>query len=437
MVSRDSDTDEAGRIRKRLAQLATERDALEARLAKVEPKVPVEIDGGPHAARVSNRSPATEKIVLFRSLFCGRDDVYPKRWESHRTGKSGYAPVCANEWKPQLCDKPRIRCGTCPNQAFLAFADEAIDAHLRGRETLGVYPLLPDDTCRFLAVDFDKSTWQTDAGTFLAACRSRQVPAALERSRSGNGAHVWIFFTEPVPASLARQLGSYLLSEAMDQNPDVGFDSYDRLFPSQDYLPGGGFGNLIALPLQGGPRKRGNSVFLSDDFAPYEDQWSFLSSLRRLTQAKITEIIDAANRQGRIIGLHLPLDDNDEEPWTSPPSRRRFAPPITEQLPEQIEAVISDQLYVPRANLPPGLVNRLIRLAAFQNPEFYRAQAMRRSTFRIPRIIACAELLSHHVALPRGHRDATRRLLNDLGIGWICATSVIGAIPSMLPFSVN
>ena len=162
-------------------------------------------------------------------------------------------------------------------------SDDAVEGHLRGRHTIGVYPMLPDDTCRFLAADFDKATWQRDAEAFLEACRSKGVPAALERSRSGNGGHVWIFFTEPIPASLARRVGALLLTEAMEHCPDIGFESYDRFFPSQDTMPAGGFGNLIALPLQHGPRERGNSVFLDEHFEPWADQWAFLSGLGRLS----------------------------------------------------------------------------------------------------------------------------------------------------------
>ena len=416
MAPQTRDSDEAARIRERLARLAAERQALQSRLAELQTEELSEPNIGPNARTVNDRSPAADKIALFRSIFRGRDDVYPKRWENARTAKAGYAPVCANEWQARLCGKPRVRCGACPNQAFVAVTDEAIKAHLRGRVTLGVYPLSPDGTCRFLAADFDKATWRTDAGAFLAACRSERVPAALERSRSGNGGHVWIFFAEPVPAPFARRLGSHLLTEAMERNPDIGFKSYDRFFPSQDTLPENGFGNLIALPLQGGPRKRHNSVFLDEGFEPHEDQWAFLSSLRRLTEEQVTAIVDEASRQGRVMGIRLSLDEEDDEPWTAPPSRRRTPPPVAGPLPARIDAVLSDQLYVPRTGLPPGLVNRLVRLAAFQNPEFYRAQAMRRSTFGISRVVACAELLSHHIALPRGCIEAMDRLLGELDI---------------------
>ena len=413
---RASDRGEAALIRERLARLDDEKAALEARLAEVEAARSEQQKGPQPKGPVTNRSAAREKIALFRSLFRGREDVFPRRWENARTGKAGYAPACRNEWMPGLCDKPRVKCGVCSNQAFLAVTDEVIDGHLRGRHTVGVYPLLPDDTCRFLAADFDKRTWRRDADAFLAACRSKRVPAVLERSRSGNGAHVWIFFAEPVPAALARRLGAHLLTETMERNPDIGFESYDRFFPSQDTLPAGGFGNLIALPLEHGPRESGNSLFLDEGFEPWPDQWAFLSSLRRLSLAEASEITNEAGRQGRVVGLRLPIDDEDEEPWTAPPSRRLPLPRIAAPLPDRVDAILGDRIYIPRAGLPPALVNRLIRLAAFQNPAFYSAQAMRRSTFGIPRIVACAELLSHHIALPRGCREAMERLLGDLGI---------------------
>ena len=417
MEQSDTRAGEAARIRERLARLDAERAQLEQRLAEfARAHLPApEIAG--RGGQITNRSPTRDKLALFRTLFGGREDVYPRRWENAGKGKAGYAPVCANEWKRGVCHKPRVRCGACPNQAFVPVTDKAVEGHLRGRHTLGVYPMLADDTCRFLAADFDKETWRRDAGAYLAACRAKGIPAALERSRSGNGAHVWFFFEEPVAASLARRLGAHLLTEAMERNPDIGFRSYDRFFPSQDTLPQGGFGNLIALPLQGGPRESGNSVFLDGDFEPLPDQWSFLSGLRRLSATEIATIVDEAGRRGRIMGLRLPLDDEDEEPWTAPPSRRRPLPAIAGALPERIGAVLGDQLYVAREGLPPGLVNRFVRLAAFQNPAFYAAQAMRRSTFGTPRIVACAELLSHHVALPRGCLEATEGLLEELGIG--------------------
>ena len=219
-----------------------------------------------HRSQVTNHSPPGAKIELFRSLFRGREDVYPRRFESRMTGKSGYAPACANEWIRGVCEKPRIKCTDCPKRRFLQVTDEVIGWHLSGRDdrgcdfVIGVYPMLQDETCFFLAVDFDGEKWAADAAAFLKTCGQRDVPVALERSRSGNGGQVWFFFQEAIPASLARKLGSHILTEAMEFRPDLGLSSYDRLFPNQDTLPKGGFGNLIALPLQKKARQRDNTV---------------------------------------------------------------------------------------------------------------------------------------------------------------------------------
>ncbi len=379
LARHDADGDEAALIRARLAKLAEEKDALEARLASLESGVPASPEESPHQGRVTEHSPQREKIALFRSLFRGRDDVYPKRWENARTQRSGYAPVCGNEWKPGICGKPGIKCGACPNQAFLAVTDEVAGEHLRGRRTAGVYPMLADGTCRFLAADFDRESWRADAGAFLAACRSKGVPGVLERSRSGNGGHVWIFFAEPVPAALARRLGSHLLTEAMESRPDLGFKSYDRFFPSQDTVPEGGFGNLIALPFQGGPREQGNSLFLDDGFTPHGDQWAFLSSLRRMTLAEAAAIVDEASREGQVIGLRLPLDDEDEEPWTALPSRRRPRPPIAGPLPARIEVFLDEgNGRAVRLALPEGNAGKAAGLAG-EVERFFRGQFGSRS----------------------------------------------------------
>lgn len=342
---------------------------------------------------MNKHSPPEAKITLFRALFRGRNDVYPLRFESRKTGRAGYQPACANEWVRGVCEKPRIKCFDCPNRRFLPITDDVIRWHLTGRNdsgqdfVMGLYPMLLDESCYLLAVDFDRGNWQEDALAFFETCRHFDLPCALERSRSGQGAHVWFFFAEAVPALLARQLGSYLLTETMDRRPEIGLRSYDRLFPNQDTLPKGGFGNLIALPLQGRAREGGNSVFVDDHFAPMADQWEFLNSIEKITTDHAAQLTREAGRKGRIVGVRfVPGEGDDDQPWTAPPSRRRKDLPIDCPLPDKLEVILADQVYLAKDDLPPPLRNRLIRLAAFQNPEFYRAQAMRLPTYdmRLP-----------------------------------------------------
>lgn len=374
---------------------------------------------------VTNQASPEAKIALFRSLFRGREDVYPRRFESLKTDRHGYAPVCRNEWVRGICEKPKIRCEDCTHRAFVAVSDDVVRKHLLGKDpqdrserdfTMGVYPMLPDETCWFLAADFDKTSWQEDTRVFLETCQLFDIPTALERSRSGNGGHIWIFFSEPVPAALARNMGAFLLTQTMERRPEIGLDSYDRFFPSQDTLPKGGFGNLIALPLQKKPRKQGHSLFLDENFVPYEDQWMFLTSLRRMSRQAVEAIVREAEKQGEFLGIRIPVTDESDTPWTAPPSRQRKEPPIIGPLPEQIDLVLGNQIYIPKADITPSLRNRLIRLAAFQNPEFYRAQAMRLSTFDKPRIISCCEGFPKHLGLPRGCLDEILDLFESLNV---------------------
>ena len=352
------------------------------------------------SATVTSKSSSDEKVKLFRSLFRGREDVYAVRWEG-RNGKTGYSPAHRKIWSNSFQKRPDE-----PKEYF-PLTDQVIHDHLTGKLTAGVYPLLTDETCWFLAADFDKATWQDDVRAFLQTCADWKIPAALERSRSGRGGHVWIFFDAPLPAGLARKLGAAILTRTMERRHQLGLDSYDRFFPSQDTMPKGGFGNLIALPLQHLPRSHGNSVFLAADFNPHPDQWAFLSGIQRTSLPEIETLVRDAERSDEIIGVRRSVtdDDSNEDPWTLPPSRKKKDQPIPGPLPPTVKIVRSNLIYVEKEGLPSAMLNRLIRLAAFQNPEFYRAQAMRLSTFGKPRVIRCAEEFPKHIALPRGCLD--------------------------------
>ena len=219
-----------------------------------------------------------EKIKLFGSLFRGREDVYAKRWQN-REGRFGYSPVCLNEWKSDLCKKREVKCFNCRHKLYDVLNEKVLEKHLRGSIIVGIYPLCQDETCYFLAIDFDEESWKSDISTLREVCADLDVPVAIERSRSGNGAHAWFFFDNPIPAHLARKFGSALLTYSMSKWHEISFRSYDRLFPNQDTMPKGGFGNLIALPLQKKAREQGNSVFIDETFMPYDDQWVFLARL--------------------------------------------------------------------------------------------------------------------------------------------------------------
>ena len=368
------------------------------------------------ASRTGPQSPI-EKVALFRSLFRGRDDVYPRLWVSIRGDRKGYSPVCANEGNRNLCDKFKLKCAECPNRRFAPMDDHVVLDHLQGRHVIGVYPLLQDETCWFLAADFDGEDWKEDATAVLDTCQRYSIPASLERSRSGEGAHLWIFFTTPVPATTARKLGCFLLTETMNRHPQLSMKSYDRLFPNQDTLPQGGFGNLIALPLQHDARQKGNTLFLDQRLDPHPDPWTFLAGLGRLSPPQVESLVESATRQGKVLGIRFdPLDDGlDATPWERPPSGKPKKARVDGQVPNKIQAVRSHQVFVEKAGLPAGLHAEIKRLAAFQNPEFYQKQAMRFSTAGIPRIICAAEEHPAHIALPRGCEDELQGLLAEHG----------------------
>jgi len=423
--SRKEILEDLSRQEARLSEAERLRETAQAKLSALRRELEILERGTPTATSTGATADdvprtAQEKIKLFRSLFRGRPDLFATRFVSKRSNKAGYSPACSNKWTPGLCAlKTGGKCGDCSHQAFLPVSDQAVLDHLQGRQIIGIYPLLEDETCWFLAVDFDGESWIEDVAAFKETCDAAEVPVAIERSRSGRGGHAWFFFTAPVPAHVARRMGCFLITETMSSRDELSMASYDRLFPNQDTMPRGGFGNLIALPLQRNPRQQGNSVFVDELFQPYEDQWAFLAAVERIDVGFAEEIAREATRTGRVTGVRAAEVIEDEEmkaPWKRSPSGRLPTQSIPGPLPPVVKGVLAQRLFIEKTDLPSPLLAQLKRLAAFQNPEFYKKQKMRLSTALTPRVIACAEDLPLWVALPRGCQRAAEQLLAEHGV---------------------
>ena len=355
-----------------------------------------------------------ERVALFMSLFKGREDVFARRWFSKSTGKAGYQPVCVNEWRRGVCDKKTYKCAECPNRDFAPLTSQDVYRHLEGKDenccdVVGLYAIMPDNNCSFLCTDFDdkscKHGYKDDVLAFVGVCRDWQIPYAIERSRSGNGAHVWIFFEEPLPAFKARRLGNAILTEAMNRDGRMSLNSYDRFFPNQDRMPEGGFGNLVALPLQGQARKNLNSVFVDDDFLAYKDQWTFLYNIKKLREDDVDKLLNLhVNEEFGALST-----SSESKPWVTPTPQN-----VTKaDFYSTMEIVKADKIYIPLKSISAKVLNHLKRIAAFKNPEFYSKQALRLSTYSVPRIISCFDITDEYLAMPRGCEDAILSFLND------------------------
>ncbi|HDY8083941.1 DEAD/DEAH box helicase [Vibrio vulnificus] len=347
-----------------------------------------------------------QKLSIYQSYFKGNTQCYAHRWQNQQ-GRSGYAIACENEWHQGVCGKPKIKCLECPNQAFKPLGDDAMYAHLTGKEVVGLYPMLANNTCWLLAVDFDKSDWQEASLAYVEVCKLKGIDCLLERSRSGQGAHVWIFFVQETDAKVARQLGFYLLDEAMKIHGALSFDSYDRLFPNQDVLPIGGIGNLIALPLQKQARLNGNSVFVDHSFTPYPDQWEVLASTGRLSIEKIELLLES-----RVDHRNDGEDGASIKPWERTVNTSAAIP----DKPKALDIVLANRLYLPINQVPNPLIAQFKKLASFSNPKFFKAQGLRLSTNGIARFICLAELDSGYLSLPRGCWDDLQAICLELGI---------------------
>jgi hypothetical protein len=346
----------------------------------------------PTPTGVERSSPHEEKVALFRSLFAGRDDVHALRWENSRTGKAGWGPAVRGGWAN----------ARRPDREYLPLNDNVIEPHLTGELHAGLYPLLPGDGCRLLACDFDGPGWPLDALAYLDVAHSAGIPAALERSRSGDGAHVWTFFSGPIPAASARRIGVHLLREAMTVRAEIDLASYDRLFPAQDFMPKGSFGNLIALPLQGERLQHGTTAFLDPaSLEPYEDQWLFLASLERLTPDAVGAL--AQGFADLATGPHAATYRRPAHQADGP------APP------PEIKARTAAMLSVDRIGVPPALIAALKHSASVHNPEFHEKERLRFSTWNTPRFIRCYRETLDQLLIPRGLRHKAQAVVADAG----------------------
>lgn len=337
---------------------------------------------------ITKKSSTQEKLELYLSIFKGRTDVCAKRWRN----KPGYSLYCFNDFKPGICNKPRTKCTECKQSNFAPLDRKQLEKHLLGNVVIGLYPLTIKDTCCLLAIDFDKSTWREDITVIRGVCTKHNIPLYVERSRSGEGAHLWFFFDNEIKAAIARKFGMCILEQAMQASGSIGFDSFDRLFPSQDYLQKDGFGNLIALPLQKEARKNNNSVFIDENLVEIGDQWKYLSQIKRISEVFIQRFC----KDFKLVSLDSKNEVNDKT--------------IVEQeiiigkddFPGGLILIKSMGIEIDKRGISPKGLFFLRKLASYSNPEFYQKQAMRQSTYGTPRVTVSYVENDAKIILPRG-----------------------------------
>ncbi len=368
---------------------------------------------------VTSASPARDKLEFFRNLFTGRKDVYAHGYR-RKDGGIGYAPACANEWKSGTCPKAshqKVKCAECGSRIFPELSDAAIIDHFRGnddrlRDVIGQYVLDKDSNTKVLVIDFDGADWKEATNAIRLVAKSHGIDAAVERSRSGNGAHVWFFFLELTNAKTARDFGSSLIAEAAMLNKTITFEAFDRMLPAQSTIPEGGFGNLIALPFQGKAQRKGNSVFVDEQFEPFPDQWLYLSQIQLIPRVTVQSLIESIDNRPH--GIAATAAANTTAPHSQRPRKR--LPLTPRDFPSSLPVTQADMLYIPEKSLSPAAQMEVRRLATFANPEFFRAQSMHQSVFGKPRYIDLSELRDGCVAIPRGCKAQLERLLQEAGV---------------------
>lgn len=391
---------------------------------------------------IINENITTEQIDLFITLFHGRTDVFAKRFIS-KAGHVGYSPGCNNFWKQGICpkrDRQKIRCAECTNRSWIKLNRRLLREHLEGQkenctDVIGVYPMLEDETCYFLVFDFDNhdkkketdkdeganlnDAWIDDVNAMREICHNNGIDVLVERSRSGKGAHVWLFFEEAIPVALARKFGFALLTKGADSVNQQNFKTYDRMLPAQDKMPDGGLGNLIALPLQGQALRKGNSAFIDECWKVIPDQWAAMRKVKKLTKQLVGEKINEWTSEG-ILGV-LAEDMSGEKQKSSDKDERKPWEKKKQLISHEdvngiVKITLSNQVYVEKSNIDARALNRFRRLAAFSNPEFYKTQAMGFSTKGIPRIIHCGSDTDEYLCLPRGLKERLFSLLEESNI---------------------